>query len=642
MNDRHAVRALAVLVMAGLLSGCAALTVSVDVYKGPLANDEHVLTEQTAVMAIGAKPLLKQLRCALLQSGKKKPTDTAGNQKDNQTPRDLECEGALETASWKWKERAKRVEAVSTLYDDQLDSVPGLSRYFSVAYMKQEEFETALDKLQGDSKEEELLWKKVKPRNEDAAEVLEQLYREFEVESEAGQGAVETERGELIKSVKNVMIIPDDGYRLVRDLLYWYVRLDRLLRGDILAEEDIPHDGQTTTAYALLEQKEVQQYLARMLFGNEDSDRTKRFVEHLAIIASSFLDSRRALRDLWIESIQFLTFLHDPPANDYDPEWLENIEAARPRLTLAIAPFIAALTDVQDIAVTIYLRDTAPTVCFDDPSSPLPEKAIIGTLCKYLVEQSRPEVWTICPGKKANCDFKADWDRSRLGKARRALEFAIIARPKEMLDLLQKSDEIFRRIPYAEFEKSLPAKIPSRAQAFQPLVIGYALSQRNTGYKVGDYRWEYYCREGLGEPMKTACRKVRDFGIAEVRRRGLRLQETLQQNITVVKEAGGVGLDRGRLPEGLDSLIEQYIETAADEKASRKEIRIKRGRLLNALVRFAEKVLVIANHQELLDPSEKKLSGSKAREANSQEAKPREANPQEANPEETNPQETMT
>ncbi|MBI2491010.1 MAG: hypothetical protein HYV94_02740, partial [Candidatus Rokubacteria bacterium] len=49
-------------VLAGALAGCAVLTIDVDVYKGPLANDESVQVEQVAVMAIGAKPLLIQLR----------------------------------------------------------------------------------------------------------------------------------------------------------------------------------------------------------------------------------------------------------------------------------------------------------------------------------------------------------------------------------------------------------------------------------------------------------------------------------------------------------------------------------------------------------------------------------------------------
>ena len=45
-----------------LIAGCAVLKIDVDVYKGPLANHEHVQMQQMAVMAIGAKPLLIQLR----------------------------------------------------------------------------------------------------------------------------------------------------------------------------------------------------------------------------------------------------------------------------------------------------------------------------------------------------------------------------------------------------------------------------------------------------------------------------------------------------------------------------------------------------------------------------------------------------
>jgi hypothetical protein len=52
----------AVAGLAVLLGGCAVLTIDVEVYKGPLSNDEGVQAEQLAVMAIGAKPLLIQLR----------------------------------------------------------------------------------------------------------------------------------------------------------------------------------------------------------------------------------------------------------------------------------------------------------------------------------------------------------------------------------------------------------------------------------------------------------------------------------------------------------------------------------------------------------------------------------------------------
>jgi hypothetical protein len=66
------------LLTAGLIlgmTGCAALTVDVDVYKGPLANHIDVKIEQTTAMTIAAKPLLVQLRNRLeknhISNGKK-------------------------------------------------------------------------------------------------------------------------------------------------------------------------------------------------------------------------------------------------------------------------------------------------------------------------------------------------------------------------------------------------------------------------------------------------------------------------------------------------------------------------------------------------------------------------------------------
>ncbi|MEM7205297.1 MAG: Ig-like domain-containing protein [Planctomycetota bacterium] len=50
------------MAVGALSAGCAWLQVEVDVYKGSLANEAHVQTQQVAVMATGAKPLLIALR----------------------------------------------------------------------------------------------------------------------------------------------------------------------------------------------------------------------------------------------------------------------------------------------------------------------------------------------------------------------------------------------------------------------------------------------------------------------------------------------------------------------------------------------------------------------------------------------------
>jgi len=50
-------------------TGCAVLRVDVDVYKGPLADEEHVQMQRLAVMATGAKPLLEKLESDLKKDG---------------------------------------------------------------------------------------------------------------------------------------------------------------------------------------------------------------------------------------------------------------------------------------------------------------------------------------------------------------------------------------------------------------------------------------------------------------------------------------------------------------------------------------------------------------------------------------------
>ena len=52
----------AVIAFSGLLNGCAVLTVDVDVYKGPLVNEEDVQLEQILALTTAAKPMLVQLR----------------------------------------------------------------------------------------------------------------------------------------------------------------------------------------------------------------------------------------------------------------------------------------------------------------------------------------------------------------------------------------------------------------------------------------------------------------------------------------------------------------------------------------------------------------------------------------------------
>ena len=48
-----------------VVAGCAVATVDVDVYKGPLINQEETQNDQITTLVMGAKPILMQLRDSL-------------------------------------------------------------------------------------------------------------------------------------------------------------------------------------------------------------------------------------------------------------------------------------------------------------------------------------------------------------------------------------------------------------------------------------------------------------------------------------------------------------------------------------------------------------------------------------------------
>jgi len=60
--QRRLADSVAAAVVALALAGCAVITVDVDVYKGPLANSRDTQEDQVISLAMGAKPLLVQLR----------------------------------------------------------------------------------------------------------------------------------------------------------------------------------------------------------------------------------------------------------------------------------------------------------------------------------------------------------------------------------------------------------------------------------------------------------------------------------------------------------------------------------------------------------------------------------------------------
>ena len=122
------------LLAAALAFACGKLTIDVDVYTGPLANEANVQVQQAAVMAIGAKPLLIELRNKLEEA--ENPAfspETAVGYIEGYMPQGGSPEDESHGATYQFRDRnALRANAVLSLYDDRGE--PLLAGYTREAY----------------------------------------------------------------------------------------------------------------------------------------------------------------------------------------------------------------------------------------------------------------------------------------------------------------------------------------------------------------------------------------------------------------------------------------------------------------------------------------------------------------------------
>ncbi len=107
--------------------------------------------------------------------------------------------------------------------------------------------------------------------------------------------------------------------------------------------------------------------------------------------------------------------------------------------------------------------------------------------------------------------------------------------------------------------------------------------------------------EKLGEFTTPEKRK---FGLAGVPKLDLEFTEDMAERFAVIERGAAAGLESGRLNDGIDTLTKKYLETKAgnykdnDESSARTEHTSRQ--LINVLVHFAEKVLVLANNETIL------------------------------------------
>lgn len=278
------------------MSGCAALTIDVDVYKGPLANHEEVQIEQLTVMAIGAKPILVQLRNGL----ERKLVSHAGYVKN-----------------YPFKNKnAELVNSILGLYEDREYSDLPLEIEFVVKKIKKElgNFNQEKDLFFNNNYDEmKNIWNKFenafRTKNEDGVNKF------IEPEIDIAEDARKNKRKELNDQIKKLeaayekFFLPSNNKRgrNIQKIFTEHQNLITLFNSDsqfynrpsslteFLGGRNI---STAVEKYDVLSEKGNLKGHANILFGSDKTTIRKQFIDHITRVAGSFDKMRAAYGNL--------------------------------------------------------------------------------------------------------------------------------------------------------------------------------------------------------------------------------------------------------------------------------------------------------------------------------------------------------
>ena len=539
ISSRFVPRLTVIAVIATALAGCAITKIDVDVYKGPLANHEEVQLEQMVVMAIGARPILMQLRDRLEENKRKEDTRTAfGNGYETCIK---EKNGSAKFKS----DDARRVNAILCLYEDRSSGdLQSRAQEALRAYRK------AWRNFQGENRD----WKAFtdamypgliakskdsKPKSLPEGHHLKAACSEKEQECYSAVLELSKAYGELLgkavpssSSVRAIWEANDEIVKLVSQKNIEHRPMIDFTEGYKKGNATEKKFKGSNWAYSSLSNKELVEKHADLLF-EEESDKKNEFVATVTSIAKSFRLARSALRDLLQINLDMLIALGQRSRSENAQDLV--------RRSL-IAKEISLLVGRNNFRAVV-LSAEKPNF-FSEGLHDLATHAYTANATKNI---------------RSFQDFLV-WELNR--------------KPLETAIALREADMAF----------------PS------PTLPTDSYGSSNVKYHV----------KHLKIPAK------REFGLARVIDENaidggkfIKKFEKLQEKVG----AAATGLDRGRMNDGLESMIEDYLEQddrhkMHDGRDASPEIR----RLRDALVRFAQKILFVANYDNLLSgDNQKKL-----------------------------------
>ena len=573
---------IAVLTGAAILfASCAVLTIDVDVYKGPLANHENIQTEQMAAMAIGAKPLLVELRDILeanymrflLSENKLSRIPQA---LDEQSKYYLTCGRfdlkirltKLRELYWyrsefvppdpnyypKMKSRfldsnADNVNNILYLYENREPNEP------AKVYVKlRDDIDKTLSRYKEsydilrppDMKEDIALAKRIKisaPSDPNASKLLNAYHRFL---SDQRRDALRV----LEEIVKYLQKSPDQNSRLASFAKKYFQE-----ESETEALQNV-----TSAAQRLLAETELADVCADEIFGLKGELRGQ-FVTRVKQIAKAYLDSRTALEELWLAIMNGVVYVNSRPVagDEVSEERTEftvglvkmSLEIIQPRYLAVLLDKKSISEDINDLAVSLGKYPAA------DPNEP--HSMWVYWSMKYFL------------GKKL--EEKPVETAYRLMAIHEFCKFALDPEKDSIKQYVGKGD--LGSLGYKEGWRFGLVRAPFEAAPEDDQGLDDAVTE--------------------AEPAKSGGLLVNgDTSTSD--------PNHLYAFANNIKYYGGGALAGGRLNKGLETLIEEYLELANVCDPDEKELRWARKRLSDALVRFAQKLLFVANNRSLLSP----------------------------------------
>lgn len=516
------------------IAGCAVMRVDVDVYKGPMANHEEVQAEQMASMAIGAKPLLIELRdqLELYRLGYK----TTASLRDVIGP--MKYDTGCKQPGDLWDNGAIRVNAILSLYDDSCDSE--LAPFIQRGKNELENYCSAWKKFTANPKGSwEALEKDMmvvgdnKDMQKDAA--IQELKKAYKIFLNPAQDEKKNKQRNIVAAHTAIFNYMSDPAEFAPIKIFGSYKN---------VGTDTASESANAIFGALANKKLVEEH-AKILFNNKNKKQQELFVERVTSIAQGFIDARQALSGLFRTTLEALVVFGDKK------------------------------TPQKDAAIKFAVNLIQPTYF----------KAVLNPVTNGFGSQTTKG--------QVLCDA--------------------LMKSYKGVPLKDVTDEFLKLCLVENLEKdtSFTASALLEADNYfksKSNLLGTLTTYKNIGIEEQEEQADELSKRGKNpglEMLELTTPKKREYGIVAVPIIDIDDAYKLADSFDAIARSSAVGLEKGRLNDGIDTLTKNYLEATARKYKHGDDNSVEgaRRQLVDTLIHFSEKVLVIANNKALLNMS---------------------------------------